>query len=290
VRFTASPIQFETKTSWQFDDLTSFEMINMVSSDGQGWKQVSALRPDLVGAEYKSLQASAVYDANDGNGTKNVSPTETWSVLSTVDFTGFSKAYLFFWNISQYKKGGDSDLRIKVSTDYVRNDADQTTAVSSATWTDITSGFVLDESLGYDSEWVWSIGALDVDQTKPNLTFAFVYTCSDTYTDVNVTNVNFRAATWKIGDVKVGGEQIPTSIGDKNDLPVQYFYPNPVLNILNVSSDVTWIEVFNLNGSKARSIPNSTNTLDVSDLSSGIYILRLSLKDGSAITTKLIKR
>ncbi|MBR8538138.1 DUF5017 domain-containing protein [Carboxylicivirga sediminis] len=283
VRFTASPIQFETKTSWQFDDATSFEMINIVSTNGQGWKQVNALRPGLDNSNYKSLQMSAVYD--DG-GTKYVSPTESWAVLNAADYSGYSKLYLFFWNISQYKLGGDSDLSIKMSTNYIKNENDQAGAISSATWTDITSSFNLDKAIGYDSEWIWSIGEIPVDQLNPNMTIAFVYKSTDT----GVADNTNRAATWRIGDVKIGGEQIPNSIGDKSNLPVQYFFPNPVSNSLNLSNEVAWVELYNINGSKVKSKANSSNNMDVSQLSPGIYILKLSLKDGSNVTTKLIKR
>ena len=290
VRFTQTTKELTNVMDWQFDDFNTFEMINVTSANAQGWKRTEALRTGLVepvGEDYKSLQASAVYDAD---GLKNVSPTETWAVLNTVDLTGYEKAYLSFWNISQYKIGGDSDMTIKMSTDYVPNESDPQGAVGAATWADITNAFVLDESLGYDSNWTESIGEVSVDANNPDVTFAFVYKCTDTYEDVNGVNSDYRASTWKIGDVKVDVEPLPTNFEESKHENEVCFYPNPVNDIINFTSQVASVELYNMNGSMVKYLVNPGQHQNVSDLTKGIYVIKLKLDSGEIQVNKFIKQ
>ncbi|TRX71898.1 T9SS type A sorting domain-containing protein [Carboxylicivirga sp. M1479] len=290
VRFTTTAKDLTPVAEWQFDNFNLFEMVDVVSTNTQGWKRTENLRTDLVepqGEDYKSIQASAVY----GNGSeKDVSPTEAWTVLNAVDFTGYSKAYLSFWGISQYKKGGDSELRIKMSTNYTINQADQLGALSAATWVDITDAFNLDESLGYDQTWVNSIGEVDVDPLNPNISFAFVYTCSDTYADVNGTNSSLRASTWKIGDIKASIDPKATSIAGEAipESQAPLFYPNPAQDYLMLRNDVQQVELFNLGGQKVNVNYNGGSRVDVSYCSPGVYLVRMVLDSKEVKSSKVI--
>ena len=250
VRFTTKPKDLTTIAEWQFDDFNLFEMIEVISSNAQGWKRTESLRPDLtepVGEDYKSIQASAVY--TDG-ALKSVSPTEAWTVLKAVDFTGYTKAYLSFWGISQYKKGGDSELRIKMSSDYVADQANQTGALAAANWVDITDVCNLDKSLDYDQTWVNSIAEVAVDPLNPNITFAFVYKCTETYADVNGANADFRASTWKIGDVKAGVDPMATNINNVKAFEAPLFYPNPAQDYIILDTKVKQVELYNIGGQR----------------------------------------
>ncbi|MCG8579148.1 MAG: T9SS type A sorting domain-containing protein [Bacteroidales bacterium] len=288
VRFTTTAKPLNAVTEWQFDDFNMFEMINLTSTNAQGWKRTETLRTDLVepvGEDYKSIQASAVYE--DG-ALKSVSPTETWTVLKAVDFTGYSKAYLSFWGISQYKKGGDAELRIKMSTDYVSDQADAAGAVTAATWVDVTDAFNLDKSLDYDQTWVNSIGEVDVDAANPNINFAFVYTCTDTYSDVNGANAANRASTWKIGDVKAMVDPLATAIGDEPKFEAPLFYPNPAHDYLVLSSEVEQIEFYNLGGQKVNVNYNGGGQVNVATLSPGVYLIRMVLANKQVKASKVI--
>jgi hypothetical protein len=73
-------------------------------------------------------------------------------------------------------------------------------------------------------------------------------------------------------------------------------YPNPANSIINVKmndqSTLDKIEVFNLNGRKiSRKKINADNKsiqFDVSDLSSGLYFIKLSNNQSKTFTKKLI--
>lgn len=82
-----------------------------------------------------------------------------------------------------------------------------------------------------------------------------------------------------------------TGINANKEIAIS-LYPNPVnssLNIHNIiSSDVNKIEVYSITGELMLSENNSTN-INVENLSNGMYILLLELKDGSMGRTKFIK-
>jgi len=70
-------------------------------------------------------------------------------------------------------------------------------------------------------------------------------------------------------------------------------YPNPVNNILNISSkkSVKTISIFNLAGQKVlKNAKNSNGQIDVSSLSAGTYIFKLTLEGDQVEAFKIIKK
>lgn len=70
-------------------------------------------------------------------------------------------------------------------------------------------------------------------------------------------------------------------------------YPNPAKNIINVQSLVSSTElnvnIYNLLGREVLNANiNSTDSIDISALSQGVYLLKLSDEDGASFTRKLI--
>lgn len=86
--------------------------------------------------------------------------------------------------------------------------------------------------------------------------------------------------------VKPVSTAIDTNKKDLNDL----IYPNPANDKIQLHADVIAIEFYSVNGMCVKRASGMEQSLDISNLSSGIYILKLNLKDGSTVTTKLIKR
>jgi alpha-tubulin suppressor-like RCC1 family protein len=74
----------------------------------------------------------------------------------------------------------------------------------------------------------------------------------------------------------------------QNNLKVS-LYPNPASNVLNIEMDteLKLVEVYNLQGQKVKS--SSSRNIHVSDLSSGIYMVRVEDENGSISIQKLIK-
>ncbi len=68
-------------------------------------------------------------------------------------------------------------------------------------------------------------------------------------------------------------------------------YPNPISNLINIESEVkiNKIEIFNLYGRKIKSINFEANSIDISELSNGVYFIRLMTKEG-IVSQKFIKQ
>ena len=84
-----------------------------------------------------------------------------------------------------------------------------------------------------------------------------------------------------------------TASVNNNDLLGFSMYPNPVRNVLNISAAETIekAEIFNVLGKRVMStrINNTRGTVDVSELSSGIYLIKYNVNDKVG-TAKFIKQ
>lgn len=71
-------------------------------------------------------------------------------------------------------------------------------------------------------------------------------------------------------------------------------YPNPVSDVLNVdyNENISNLTVYDLSGRSVKSFTtnNSNNSIDVSDLKSGIYMLRIETENKKVSTVKFIKK
>lgn len=87
-------------------------------------------------------------------------------------------------------------------------------------------------------------------------------------------------------------EDTTASVSDLKQFNFNTF-PNPTTNQLNISanSNIEQFEVFNIIGKKvlSKSVNNQKSSIDVSNLSSGIYILKTSI-NGITGTSKFIKQ
>ncbi|QIG88738.1 T9SS type A sorting domain-containing protein [Chryseobacterium sp. POL2] len=89
--------------------------------------------------------------------------------------------------------------------------------------------------------------------------------------------------------VKLGGT-LGTNESSKNKVTI---YPNPVKDLLNISSEnkIESVNVFNLAGQKSLSNPQLINgQLNVSQLTSGTYLLDITYQNGETETVKIIKK
>jgi len=102
------------------------------------------------------------------------------------------------------------------------------------------------------------------------------YCCENEWDTICQLTYNYCDSTW-IGP-------IPTRQSLEDYLVV---YPNPTSDKININKNVD-INVFNYIGDNVIS-KNNTNTLDVSKLSAGVYMLQINYKNKS-ITKQLIKK
>ncbi|WP_298900970.1 T9SS type A sorting domain-containing protein [uncultured Psychroserpens sp.] len=90
--------------------------------------------------------------------------------------------------------------------------------------------------------------------------------------------------------VSIDRETIENSISDEIKL-----YPNPTkgwltVDLSNTKEVIDLVTVYNLQGAKVKSEkPTSSNTIDISDLQSGMYFVKIETSTGKSNTQKIIK-
>jgi len=109
---------------------------------------------------------------------------------------------------------------------------------------------------------------------------------------VNGPNANpdNQAANGKV--IISGNVDAPMSIDDENILDMR-IYPNPVdgnfVTILSPINGIKYIQVFDINGRKVMDTTINSNTLDVSSINSGFYMIKVTI-DGQSKISKLVVR
>lgn len=87
------------------------------------------------------------------------------------------------------------------------------------------------------------------------------------------------------GNTPFGIEEI---LSEFKDLVV--IYPNPVVDYVNIVGDVVSCDVFDLVGKRVFSISTNINKIAVTNLPSGIYVMRFLTKNGNVVTKKIVKK
>jgi len=69
-------------------------------------------------------------------------------------------------------------------------------------------------------------------------------------------------------------------------------YPNPAVDVINIKSSamITYFELYDMMGHRLMMQKNPQSVISVSDLQSGMYIVKITSRDGSVKTEKLLKR
>ena len=87
------------------------------------------------------------------------------------------------------------------------------------------------------------------------------------------------------GNTQFGIEEIITGFSD-----VVVVYPNPVVDNVYVVGDVASCEIYDLVGKCVKSVSKNMEEIRVSDLQSGIYMMRFLTKNGNVVTKKIVKQ
>lgn len=79
-----------------------------------------------------------------------------------------------------------------------------------------------------------------------------------------------------------------------NDIPVvsATVYPNPTNGIINIQTteELEWITVYNLVGTEVLRTNNIGNTLDISSLNNGVYVVKGTAASGASFTVRVAKK
>ncbi len=111
--------------------------------------------------------------------------------------------------------------------------------------------------------------------------------CAQVFMD-NVALFDNALTAQQIADI-AAGTSIPTDI----DLPVikSKVYPNPFVSEISFDSDIKTVKVFDLSGKMiVTKALNNSKTINLSELTKGVYVVQLGKENGVMETVKLVKK
>jgi hypothetical protein len=80
------------------------------------------------------------------------------------------------------------------------------------------------------------------------------------------------------------------SIND-NDRPKIKLYPNPVVDVLQLTSEISCntLKIFDTTGKMVKQVYSNFNSIDLSELPKGVFLIEITLVDGTVLREKLMK-
>ncbi len=185
-----------------------------------------------------------------------------WLVSPAYNTTGLSAPTLSYYEYLNWSADAQAH-NVYYSTDYA---GDATTA----TWV------LLNDVIGTDAEDTWVQRTFALPSAE-NVVVSFQY--NSTY-----------GADWNIDDVCVQEDTLSTVDATLLDMRI---YPNPsngsYVTIQSPVNGVKYVEVFDITGKRLINTSLSADTLDVSSISSGMYLVKVTI-EGQSKTSKLIIR
>ncbi len=165
--------------------------------------------------------------------------------------------------------------------DYYRtgtvNKANRTIAVNLPAGTDL-SGLVAKFTLSYGAEAYIGADKQESDVTANDFSSPVTYT---------VRPLIGSPASWTV-TVRHDGD-VPNAVA-KNTLSVAA-YPNPATTYLQINSDeeIDLVEVFTLSGAKVMTVSKPGNTINISHLNQGSYLVKFTAVSKKTMAVKIIK-
>ncbi|MDW5288003.1 alpha-amylase family glycosyl hydrolase [Formosa sp. PL04] len=109
-------------------------------------------------------------------------------------------------------------------------------------------------------------------------------------TSISATN----AITLQPGTFKIYGNNVPQSLSVNDAALAKPFaiFPNPTQNSFKINAAVTSVSIFDITGKEVKQYKgnfNSDSSFNVSNLKSGLYIIRIINSEGQQNTSKLMK-
>lgn len=187
---------------------------------------------------------------------------EDWLVTPLVNLTNLTASSLSFYGGQHYSEDWGSVYKVKVST---------TSQTNHASFTDVATYTESDFAIGS----VTSLKTIDLSAYNgQQIYIAFVMIQDD-------------GDNWYVDNVNVTGTLGVDEFQNNLDLSI---YPNPTANSVNVetSESIEKIEVYDILG-KIVKMQNKGVNVDLSDLSEGLYALKVTTIDGKIATKKIVK-
>lgn len=143
----------------------------------------------------------------------------------------------------------------------------------------------------YETEWqLDGVTDLEYDITVPIGNIAGIEILIDVQSNLNnkllkMTNTNAYGEQ-EFADFYYSAN---TSVNEINNLSVA-IWPNPVSETLNLKGDMNHVQVYSVDGRLVMSLEKGFETINVSALATGSYLLKVTLNDGSVTTQKFLKK
>jgi len=108
-------------------------------------------------------------------------------------------------------------------------------------------------------------------------------------------NTTYSAATVNIpaGQFRIFGNVASTLSTDNFEIDTDFaIYPNPVSNTFKINKEVSHLDIYDLTGKRIKSFKGEftqTDNFDISDLNSGMYIVKIENSNNQTLATKLVK-
>jgi hypothetical protein len=188
---------------------------------------------------------------------------EDWLVTPLVDLTNRSASSLSFYGGQHFSSNYGTVYKVKVST---------TSQTNHASFTDIATYGEADFVAGATT----SLKTIDLSAYNgQQIYIAFVMIQDD-------------GDYWYIDNVNVTGTLSINEFINNLDFTI---YPNPTNNFVNIvtKENIEKIEVYDILG-KIVKVKNKGVNIDLSDLSKGIYALKVTTIDGKIAAKKIIKK
>lgn len=191
---------------------------------------------------------------------------EDWLVTPLVDLTGMTGASLSFYGGQEFIDEFGTIYEVKVSA---TSQTEHASFTNLATYTEADFTDIIIPELT-------SFKTIDLSAYNgQQIYIAFVMTQND-------------ADNWFIDNVNVTAN---LSTDDSRSNLKTTLYPNPTNGIVNIkaSSEIKSIEIYSILGNLIRKYPDA-NQIDISNLPSGTYIMKLTSTEGDISRQKLIKQ
>lgn len=200
------------------------------------------------------------YEANTGGSN------EDWLVTPLINLTNYTGVNLSFYGGQQYTPNYFSTYEIRVST------------------TSQTSIADFDSVQSYSETDFLSTGLAPFTAADLKTVDLSAYNGQQIYVAFVMTNDD--GDNWFLDNIAVTGTLSNIDFTSENTS----VYPNPTNGIVTIefNEEIESVKVFGLLGNVLKSYTN-TNTIDLSDLNSGNYIVSIVSANGNVVTKKIVK-
>ncbi len=198
-----------------------------------------------------------------------------WLISPTFDLSGAGTHTMTFnYGVTEYygsdpiAMGSDDVVNVLISTD------------NGATWSIIEEFTYMDNISNTSNTFTYTVPAA---QATAQVKFAIFGTDGtvDDAEDYDFHVDNFAVTTGALSTSEIAAQSSEVRV-----------YPNPFTDVVNIADakDLKSVSVIDMSGRLVKSISNPGRQVNLSELKSGLYILKLDFKDGSSKSVKAIKK